>query len=86
VPAQACPSLPTLANRPTHTLDCLVMAAPTSNLSFYRFFSICETAHFRPGTDVMIFKIISPKKSAKKLAFLTRNNAIFFKNDHNIGF
>jgi hypothetical protein len=26
----------------------------------------------RPGTDVMIFKIYSPKNSAKKLAFLTQ--------------
>jgi hypothetical protein len=39
------------------------------------------------GTDVMIFKIISPKNSAKKLAFLTQNKASFCKNcDHNIGF
>jgi hypothetical protein len=29
----------------------------------------------RAGTDVMIFKIFSPKKNAKKFAFLTRNNA-----------
>jgi hypothetical protein len=28
-----------------------------------------------PGTDVMIFKIFSPKKIAKKLAFLTQNKA-----------
>jgi hypothetical protein len=27
------------------------------------------------GTDVMILKIFSPKKSAKKLAFLTQNKA-----------
>jgi hypothetical protein len=27
------------------------------------------------GTDVMIFKIFSPKNSAKKLAFLTQNKA-----------
>jgi hypothetical protein len=26
-----------------------------------------------PGTDVMIFKLFSPKNSAKKLAFLTQN-------------
>jgi hypothetical protein len=40
-----------------------------------------------PGTDVMIFKIFSPKNSAKKLAFLTQNKASFCKNcDHNIGF
>jgi hypothetical protein len=26
-----------------------------------------------PGTDVMILEIFSPKKIAKKLAFLTRN-------------
>jgi hypothetical protein len=28
-----------------------------------------------PGTDVMIFKIFSPKNSAKKLAFFTQNKA-----------
>jgi hypothetical protein len=32
------------------------------------------------GTDVMIFKIFSPKNSAKKLAFLTRNKAKLCKN------
>jgi hypothetical protein len=30
-----------------------------------------------PGTDVMIFKIFSPKNSAKKLAFLNQNKAKF---------
>jgi hypothetical protein len=30
-----------------------------------------------PGTDVMILKIFSPKKSAKKLSFLTQNKAKF---------
>jgi hypothetical protein len=29
---------------------------------------------FLTGTDVMIFKIFSPKNSAKKLAFLTKKN------------
>jgi hypothetical protein len=29
----------------------------------------------QPGTDVMILKIFLPKKSAKKLAFLTQNKA-----------
>jgi hypothetical protein len=29
----------------------------------------------KPGTDVIIFKIFSPKKIAKKLAFLTQNKA-----------
>jgi hypothetical protein len=29
----------------------------------------------QPGTDVMIFKIFSPKKLAKKLTFLTENKA-----------
>jgi hypothetical protein len=33
-----------------------------------------------PGTDVMIFKIFSPKKNAKKLAVLTQNNAKLCKN------
>jgi hypothetical protein len=32
-----------------------------------------------PGTDVIIFQIFSPKKSAKKLAFLTQNTAEFNK-------
>jgi hypothetical protein len=32
-----------------------------------------------PGTDVMIFKIFSPKNSAKKLTFLTQNKAKFCK-------
>jgi hypothetical protein len=31
-------------------------------------------------TDVMILKIFSPKKSAKKLAFLTQNKAKLCKN------
>jgi hypothetical protein len=39
-----------------------------------------------PGTDDMIFKIFSPKNSAKKFAFLTENKANFFENDHNIVF
>jgi hypothetical protein len=35
----------------------------------------------------MIFKIFSPKKIAKKLAFLTHIKAKLCKNfDHNIGF
>jgi hypothetical protein len=39
-----------------------------------------------PGTDVMILKIFSPKKIAKKLAFLTHNKAKLCKKfDHNIG-
>jgi hypothetical protein len=39
------------------------------------------------GADVMIFKIFSPKKSAKKLVFFTQNKAKICKNfDHNIGF
>jgi sulfopyruvate decarboxylase TPP-binding subunit len=32
------------------------------------------------GADVMIFKIFSPKQSAKKLAFLTKNKTKLFKN------
>jgi hypothetical protein len=31
----------------------------------------------KTGTDVMIFKIFSPKNLAKKLAFLTPNKAKF---------
>jgi hypothetical protein len=33
----------------------------------------------RPGTDVMILKIFSPKNLAKNLAFLTRDKAKFKK-------
>jgi hypothetical protein len=32
------------------------------------------------GTNVMIFKIFSPKNFAKKLAFLTQNKAKLYKN------
>jgi hypothetical protein len=32
---------------------------------------------YPPGTDVMVFKIFSPKNLAKKLAFLTQNKAKF---------
>jgi hypothetical protein len=40
-----------------------------------------------PVTDVMTFKIFSPKKIAKKLAFFTHTKANLSKNfDHNIGF
>jgi hypothetical protein len=35
---------------------------------------------FISGTDVMIFKIFSPKNLAKILAFLTQNKASFCKN------
>jgi hypothetical protein len=39
------------------------------------------------GTDVMIFKIFSPKNFAKIMAFLAQTTASFCKNcDHNIGF
>jgi hypothetical protein len=34
----------------------------------------------QPGTDVMIFKIFSPKNFAKKLAFLTQNKSKLCKN------
>jgi hypothetical protein len=33
-----------------------------------------------PGTDVMILKIFSPKKSAEKLAFFAQTAATFGKN------
>jgi hypothetical protein len=33
----------------------------------------------RPGANIMIFKIFSPRKSAKKLAFLMQNTAGFCK-------
>jgi hypothetical protein len=39
------------------------------------------------GTDVMIFRIFSPKNLAKKLAFFAQTTASFCKNcDNNIGF
>jgi hypothetical protein len=42
---------------------------------------------YLPGTDVMIFKIFSPKILAKILAFFAQTTANFCKNcDHNIGF
>jgi hypothetical protein len=34
----------------------------------------------QPGTDVMIFKIFSPKNLAKILAFLAQTTASFCKN------
>jgi hypothetical protein len=40
-----------------------------------------ETGSFaRPGTDVMILKIFSPKNSAKKLAFFTPNKGKLCKS------
>jgi hypothetical protein len=40
-----------------------------------------------PGTDVMIFKIFSQKKLAKKMAFFAQTTDSFWKNcDHNIVF
>jgi hypothetical protein len=45
---------------------------------FWKFLNISD---FAPsGTDVMILKIFSPKNLAKKLAFLTKNKAKFWKN------
>jgi hypothetical protein len=35
---------------------------------------------YQSGTDVMIFKIYSRKKMAKKMAFLTQNKAKLSKN------
>jgi hypothetical protein len=47
----------------------------------YVFISLKKFGRFfhkpQSGTDVMIFKIFSPKNSAKKMAFLTRNKAKF---------
>jgi hypothetical protein len=40
-----------------------------------------------PGTDVIIFNIVSPKNLAKILAFFSQTTASFCKKiDHNIGF
>jgi hypothetical protein len=36
-----------------------------------------KASNKRSGTDAMIFKIISPKMFAKKLAFFTQNKAKF---------
>jgi hypothetical protein len=42
---------------------------------------------FKPGINVMILKIFSPKNLAKILAFFAQTTASFCKNcDHNIGF
>jgi hypothetical protein len=47
-------------------------------------FCFCATI---AGTDVMIFKILSPKKLAKKLTFFAQTTSSFCKNcDQNIGF
>jgi hypothetical protein len=43
--------------------------------TFLQILSVRKCEAGRPGTDVMIFKIFSPKNSAKKLAFLTQNKA-----------
>jgi hypothetical protein len=45
------------------------------------------TKSVETGTDVMIFKIFSHKKLAKKSAYFAQITASFWKNcDHNIGF
>jgi hypothetical protein len=40
----------------------------------------------QPGTDVMIFKIFSPKNLSKNRRFFLKTKPNFEKNDHNIGF
>jgi hypothetical protein len=49
-------------------------------------YELVQLGGFEPGTDVMILKIFSQKKIAKKLAFLTQNNKTKQIFDHNIGF
>jgi hypothetical protein len=39
-----------------------------------------------PGTDVMIFKIFSPKNIAKKLAFFDSKQSQIMQKFDNIGF
>jgi hypothetical protein len=50
-------------------------------LNVYPFFprvqGNADSSQRPPGTDVMIFKIFSPKNLAQKLAFLTQNKAKF---------
>jgi hypothetical protein len=52
---------------------CQVSYAKICKLQFTSFAQ--RQSKYVPGTDVMIFKIFSPKKSAKKLAFLTPSKA-----------
>jgi hypothetical protein len=44
-----------------------------------RWKNVLEKLRTSPGTDVMIFKILSLKNSAKKMAFLTQNKAKLYK-------
>jgi hypothetical protein len=57
--------------------DCLYLNvyAPVSGKSV----SSIKFCYLGSGTDVMIFKIFPPNKSAKKLVFLTQNTAEFCK-------
>jgi hypothetical protein len=50
-----------------------------SRISIYIVFMFI-TCHRWPATDVMIFKIFSPKKLAKILAFFAHTTASFWKN------
>jgi hypothetical protein len=48
---------------------------------FFRAEKVCRIPSFGSGTDVMIFKIFSPKNLAKILAFFVQTTASFdFKN------
>jgi hypothetical protein len=49
--------------------------------------AVAKIKQSESGTDVMIFKIVSPKNLAKIWAFFAKTTASFCKTcDHNIGF
>jgi hypothetical protein len=46
----------------------------------------CDNKKTKPGTDVIILKIFSPKNFAKILAFFVQTTAFLQKNDNDNGF
>jgi hypothetical protein len=54
----------------------IITSNPGKNYSIKTLLKMSGTT---AGTDVLIFKIFSPKNSAKKLAFLSQNKAKFWK-------
>jgi hypothetical protein len=65
-------------------LECVEKTRGQNYSDYFREFEQLSAKKFafflKTGTDVRILKIILPKKSAKKLAFLTQNKAELFKN------
>jgi hypothetical protein len=57
-----------------HVAECTINQKTPIFLYFFGE-NIPQIKTFVPGTDVMIFKIFSPKNSAKKLTFLAQNKA-----------